>query len=142
MNMKTAVHAAMEIWGAFFCMAALLGLLSGGELKQKQNKILGYLLLTDSLQLIFDALAWLFRANVTQTGYYMVRISNYMVYVTNYLLLYLFVMYVLGYVDGDERNLSEIRKYKHFMLGLSPDRYRDPDTGAMYGCVLWIYSAK
>lgn len=119
MNMKAAVHAAMEIWGAFFCMAALLGLLSGGELKKKQNKTLGYLLLTDSLQLIFDALAWLFRANVTQTGYYMVRISNYMVYVTNYLLLYLFVMYVLGYMDEDERNLAEIRKFKYFMLSLS-----------------------
>lgn len=119
MNMKAAVHAAMEIWGAFFCMAALLGLLSGGELKKKQNKTLGYLLLTDSLQLIFDALAWLFRANITQTGYYMVRISNYMVYVTNYLLLYLFVMYVLGYMDEDERNLAEIRKFKYFMLSLS-----------------------
>lgn len=119
MNMKAAVHAAMEIWGEFFCMAALLGLLSGGELKKKQNKTLGYLLLTDSLQLIFDALAWLFRANVTQTGYYMVRISNYMVYVTNYLLLYLFVMYVLGYMDEDERNLAEIRKFKYFMLSLS-----------------------
>ncbi len=119
MNMKAAVHAAMEIWGAFFCLAALSGLLVGGELKKKQNKILGYLLLTDSLQLIFDALAWLFRGSVTQAGYYMVRISNYMVYLTNYLILYLFLAYVLGYADEDERFLREIKKYKQFMLGLT-----------------------
>lgn len=119
MNMKAAVHAAMEMWGALFCLAALLGLLFGGELKKKQNKILGYLFLTDALQLISDTFAWLFRSNVTRIGYYSVRISNYMVYATNYLILYLFVLYVFEYVDEDKGKRLKKSKYKYFMFGFS-----------------------
>ncbi len=119
MEIKAAVHASMEIWGALFCLAAFVGLCLSGEFREKQDKLLGSLLLTDSLQLIFDSLAWLFRGNVTQTGLYLTRISNYMVYVTNFVLLYLFTVYALGYVEEDERYLQEIEKYKHFILGLS-----------------------
>ncbi len=119
MEIKAAVHAAMEIWGAFFCLAAFVGLCMGGELREKQDKLLGSLLLIDFLQLVFDALAWLFRGNVTTAGFYMVRISNYMVYVTNFLLLYLFTVYALGYADEDESYFQEIKKYKSFILGLS-----------------------
>ncbi len=117
MNMRAAVHAAMEIWGAFFCLAAFLGIRLGGEMKKGQNRILGCLLLTDMIQLISDTLAWIFRGNITQTGYYMVRISNYLVYVTNYVILFLFTQYVLTYIETDEAGQKNIKRYKYLMFG-------------------------
>lgn len=118
MNMRAAVHAALEMWGALFCLAAFLGIRFGGEMKKKQNRILGCILITDAVQLLCDALAWIFRGNVTQTGYYMVRISNYLVYVTNFVILYLFTVYVLTYIEEDEGCRKETKKYKNFMFGL------------------------
>ncbi len=118
MEMKAAVHAALEIWGMLFCAAAFAGLLFSGEIKKKQNKLLGCLLFVDAVQLLADTLAWLFRGNTTEIGFYVIRISNYMVYVTNYIILYLFTVYVLDYTHESEIEHREMAKYKRFMLGL------------------------
>lgn len=118
MDLRAAVHAALEIWGMLFCLIFFMGMLVGGELKKKGDGVLGALLLTDCIQLGADALAWLYRGNITTVGYYMVRISNYMVYFSNYVILYLFTLYTLAQIECTEVQRKEMRKYRQFMLAL------------------------
>ena len=52
------------------------------------------LFVVQALVLLFDALAWLYRGNMTTVGYYMVRISNAAVYVLNYSMIIFFTGYL------------------------------------------------
>ena len=118
MSLRAAVHAALELWGMIFCLAFFLGMLVGGEMKKPSNRQLGGLLLVDSIQLLSDALAWMYRGNRTQFAFYIVRISNYLVYFTNYMILYMFTLYILGQIEGTEEQQKELVKYRQFMLAL------------------------
>lgn len=118
MTITTAIHVALELWGTLFCFAAFLGLLFGSEFENSNKRLLGALLLTDSLQLLMDAAAWIFRGNLSDVGFHMVRFSNYMVYLTNYVIIYLFTLYFLDYVKLPENRAHDVIKYKKFMFHL------------------------
>jgi len=51
--------------------------------------------------LIFDALAYIFRGNGGQAGFYMVRTSNFMVFSLNYVTAFLFCFYSVEFIKSD-----------------------------------------
>ncbi|MBO7548974.1 MAG: hypothetical protein J6T77_03315, partial [Clostridia bacterium] len=71
------IHFAVELWGAFFCLIAAVVI----WISRSQNKILSYkmiaLILVSALLMISDAIAWLFRGNPSEAGFYIVRIANF-----------------------------------------------------------------
>ena len=88
------VHVAFEIWGVLFCLLAAAAVYLSAEKKKGKMLWLTALFVVQALVLLFDALAWLYRGNMTTVGYYMVRISNAAVYVLNYSMIIFFTGYL------------------------------------------------
>ncbi len=95
MTMIGYAHVAMELWGCVFCFIAALSMSWIRSRKQwKQNSLFMFLLLFNSLLLAADSAAWLFRGNVSQAGYWVVRVSNFCVFGLSYLLILTFTKYL------------------------------------------------
>ncbi|MBQ7700223.1 MAG: histidine kinase [Clostridia bacterium] len=71
------IHCAVELWGAFFCLIAAFVI----RISTSRNKKLSYkmiaLMLVSALLMISDAIAWLFRGDPSEAGFYIVRIANF-----------------------------------------------------------------
>lgn len=104
------VHIAMELWGVIFCLIAALSAFLGHSIEKNKKRLMLALQLLTSLMLLADAYAWMYRGVATQTGYYMVRISNFAVYVINYTTLSVFTMLLSKYLTEDQRRRSRIRR--------------------------------
>lgn len=103
------VHVALEIWGSFFCFMAATATYLSTEKKRGKKLWLATMFFTQSLVLIFDSLAWIYRGNVTAVGYYMVRISNAAVFLLNYTLMVLFAGYLCACVGKKKKQCVEFR---------------------------------
>ena len=86
---------------AFFCLQVGVFLLSGHRFKNNSRRTLILIEIITGLLLAFDALAYIFRGNSSQTGYYMVRISNFMVFSLNYVTALLFCFYSAEFIKSD-----------------------------------------
>ena len=103
MFLNWQVNVAFEVWGILFClMAATIGYIASGANQNRRMWLTG-LFLAQALELLFDAVAWIFRGSDTQAGYYLVRISNAGVFIVNYLLLIISTGYLCSYI---KRNMS------------------------------------
>lgn len=99
MTMVAQMHIALEIWGFIFSVITAVTLYVSKGIKYKENKALFRIFVANALILISDSLAWMFRGNPSQVGYYMVRISNYLVFMLEFILLGQFVDYVKISID-------------------------------------------
>ncbi len=97
------VHVAFEVWGILFClMAGVIAYIASEKTNGKRMWLTG-LFLTQTLELAFDSMAWIFRGNTTNVGYYMVRISNAGAYILNYML----IVVSTGYLCSSVKKKSE-----------------------------------
>ena len=71
------VHFSIEIWGAFFCLIAAAVIFISRSFDKKASYKLIALMLTSAMLMISDAVAWLFRGDASEVGYYVVRIANF-----------------------------------------------------------------
>ena len=101
------VHVAFEMWGILFCLIAAAGVFLSTEKKQVRKRRLVFLYLAQACLLFFDTLAWMYRGNVSETGYYMVRISNAAVYVLSNTMLILFTGYVRASIATENKPVKE-----------------------------------
>ena len=99
MNKVAYIHIALEVWGIFFCIIALVCMYVGNKEDNKSRRILSLLQLLNAFLLLADSLAWAYRGNITTLGYYMVRVSNFCVYIINYTIMSLFTYYVLCCIE-------------------------------------------
>ncbi len=97
---------------AFFCLQVGVFLLSGHKLKNNSRKTLILIEFTTGLLLLFDAFAYIFRGNTSQTGFYMVRISNFLVFLLNYITLFLFSFNCAEFIKSDILDFN-ILKHPH-----------------------------
>ena len=88
------VHVAFESWGVLFCLIAAVTIYLSIEGKRGRKRWLFSMFVTQALVLSFDALAWLYRGDVSTAGYYMVRISNAAVFLLNYTMMVLCTGYL------------------------------------------------
>lgn len=86
---------------AFFCLQVGVFLLSGHKLKNNSRKTLILIEFTTGLLLLFDAFAYIFRGNTSQTGFYMIRISNFLVFLLNYITIFLFSFNCAEFIKSD-----------------------------------------
>ena len=86
---------------AFFCLQVGVFLLSGHKFKNNSRRTLILIQIITGLLLACDALAYIFRGNCSQVGFYMVRISNFMVFAMNYVLTFLFCFYSVEFIKSD-----------------------------------------
>lgn len=101
MEVKQIVMATMEVWGAIVTAIALFWALISRKQLGEKGRLIVELFLCTSVWLIADAAAWIFRGNVSELGYYMVRISNFISFVMPHILITIYAVYVSRYI-GDE----------------------------------------
>lgn len=85
MEIRNIIHIAIELWGSIFCILAAICMVVGKEDKYRKHKTVVKLLICACLLGLGDAMAWFYRGNESEVGYYMVRVSNYVVFVFFYL---------------------------------------------------------
>ena len=85
----------------FFCLQTGVFLISGHKLRTNSRRTLILLQIITGLLLVFDALAYIFRGNTSQTGYYMVRICNFMVFSLNYVTTFFYCLYCVEFIKSD-----------------------------------------
>ena len=88
------LHFSIELWGAFFCIIALINISLKRAFDVKGSNKLIALMLDSALLMISDALAWLFRGNISETGYYVVRIANFSAFFFGFLTMPLVAEYI------------------------------------------------
>ena len=91
---RQSIHIALLLWGFIFCLIAFLCQFMNRSFTKEKRDIMLKMQFTCAVLLLNDALAWLFRGNPTQTGYFFVRFSNCLVFFSSYVLQFLFHRYV------------------------------------------------
>ena len=86
---------------AFLCLQVGVFLLSGHKLRNNSRRTLILIQIITGLLLVCDALAYIFRGNVSRTGYFMVRASNFMVFILNYVATFFFCFYSVEFIKSD-----------------------------------------
>ena len=91
---------------AFSCFQVGIFLWSGHKLKQNGRRTLIFIEFFTGFLLLSDALAYFFRGNTSEIGYYMVRISNFLVFICNFSLSFFFCFYICEFIKQTRLSLS------------------------------------
>ncbi|MGN1373290.1 MAG: GGDEF domain-containing protein [Candidatus Coproplasma sp.] len=89
-----SMHTAMLAWGSIFSLIATVCLFLIRKFNKKRRIWMTCMLLSCTLLLAFDALAYYYKGSTTNVGYYMVRISNCAVFMLSDVILFLFNGYI------------------------------------------------
>ena len=93
---------------SFFCFQVGVFLWSGHKLKQNGRRTLIFIELFTGFMLLFDALAYIFRGNISQLGWFMVRFSNLSVYICNFSISFFVCFYVCEFLKQARLSLTLI----------------------------------
>ena len=88
------IHFSIEIWGALFCLISVFSVFITRHFDLKGARKLIVLLLCAMLLMVSDSLAWIFRGNISEAGYYIVRISNFCAFFFGFLTMPLVAEYI------------------------------------------------
>ncbi|MBO4893663.1 MAG: histidine kinase [Clostridia bacterium] len=88
------IHFSIEIWGALFCLISVFSVFITRHFDPKGARKLIVLLLCAMLLMVSDSLAWIFRGNISEAGYYIVRIANYCAFFFGFLTMPLVAEYI------------------------------------------------
>ena len=93
---------------SFFCFQVGVFLWSGHQLKQNGRRSLIFIEIFTGFLLLSDGLAYCFRGNTSELGYYMVRFSNFFVYICNFSVSFFFCFYVCEFIKQTRLSLTLI----------------------------------
>ena len=91
---------------SFFCFQVGFFLLSGHRYEKNGRRTLVLIEFFTGFLLLFDALAYFYRGNITSVGYHMVRLSNFFVFVCNFSISFFFCFYVCEFIKQERLNFS------------------------------------
>ena len=103
------MNIALLLWGSIFCLIAAFCLFLGRNYNKERRKWMLCMQLSTAALMGSDALAWIFRGNPEEIGYYMVRISNFLVFALTDLTLYFFQQYIACYLFDEKKRYKDIR---------------------------------
>ena len=95
MNIVRGSQIVMETWCALFCLLAAVTVDYGKKAEVQENVELGYMLAINTILLVADSLAILFRGEPGYFGRIMVYVSNNIVFFCMYLLAFMSTKYVI-----------------------------------------------
>ena len=101
------MNTAMLMWGCIFCLIASFCLFLGKNYHKERRKWMLSMQLSTAALLGSDALAWIFRGNPEELGFYMVRISNFLVFALSDLTLLFFQQYIGCHIFGEDRRKNK-----------------------------------
>ena len=109
MELRIFLHVILESGFALFCLLSALYLRLYDRGSSREEKVLTAALLTNTVINISDSLAYVYRGDMTDTGYYMVRVSNFLVFIGMFVLIALGNMLLQTMLE--ERGGGEDRKH-------------------------------
>ena len=109
MNLEMIFMIALEICGSMISLI-ISGILAIQKKKNKIDRDIQKLVLLGLLLLIFDSFSMIFRGDSSETGYYIIRISNFLVYIINYLILISYGRCIYDYTQPKKRS-TQFRLY-------------------------------
>ena len=125
---------------SFFCFQAGVFLYSGHKLKQNGRRTLIFIEFFTGFMLLFDALAYYFRGNTSQLGYFMVPASNFLVYICNFSISFFLCFYVCEFIKQSRLSLSLILHPKSSVKNGIPVQLFIVLFFCVIGIVLIVYS--
>lgn len=96
------------IFLSIFCFQTGIFLVSGHRFKQNARRTLIYIDILTGFLLLCDAMAYFYRGNTSNLGYYMVRLSNFFVFILNYIVAFFFCFYTCEFIKQSRLSLSII----------------------------------
>lgn len=110
---QQSIHIALLMWGCIFSLiAAFCTFIINNDHELKEN-VMFFLQIASAILLGADSVAWAFKGNPSELGYWMVRISNFIVFFFSDVVLLLFHAYVCTYLfqrkDGYGRHLKRVK---------------------------------
>lgn len=114
------IHFSIEMWGALFSLVGVLIVFLTRYFDKVGSRKLMLVLLCAALLMVSDGLAWLYRGNTSEAGYYIVRIANFASFFFGFLIMPLATQYVshLIYIRSDGFKLYwEIYEWGIFITG-------------------------
>ena len=79
------LHVSIDLWGAFFCLVAIISILIGQSYDKKGARLLIYVLICSMLLMVSDVFVWIFSGREGELAFKIVRISTYSTYFFGFL---------------------------------------------------------
>lgn len=104
MSTLNIFQISFEIWGCItgIVIAMILGVSTFRE-HDHNGKILWYMVLFNNIMLVCDALAYIYRGDLTKIGIIMTRISNFSLFLMEYIVLFCFINHVRCLTANEDR---------------------------------------
>ena len=128
------------IFLSILCFQVGIFLCSGHKFNKNGRRTLILIEFLSGFLLLSDALAYLFRGNTSEIGYYMVRISNFLVFICNYSISFFVCFYICEFIKQTRLNFSI---FKHPRLAVKeglPAQIFSIFTFCIIGIILTIIS--
>ena len=111
------IQTAIDIWGALFCLLALISVFITRHFDRSAAARLSTVLICCILMLTADTALWIFRSDTTETGYTLLSFLNFTVYFLEFIILGAVVNYV-AYIVGKRTGL-DLYMWKRIEYGIA-----------------------
>ena len=109
---------ALELWGALFCLVAAFSIDRGKTVERRENIQLGYMLILNTVILVFDTFAITYNGEPGYLSSVVLRLANFGLFLTLYILEIYFIAYMRALVINNGGTFSKVFKYIGFALML------------------------
>ncbi len=107
---------ALELWGSLFCLIAAFSIDRGKTVEKRENIQLGYLLLMNTVILVFDMFAVTYNGEPGNVSRMILRVANFGLFFTLYLLEIYFLAYLKAVIVNNGGQFSKSFKYLGILL--------------------------
>ena len=94
------LHISIDLWGAFFCLIAVISILIGKYYDRKGSRLLIALMLCSMLLMVSDVFVWIFSGREGETAHQIVRFSTLAVFFFGFLTVPLVAGYLTHLIVG------------------------------------------
>ena len=106
MTMIQMLNMSFDVWSALFNIILIVGVVVSRRHNQLQARSLMLSLAANFGVNVFETLAYAFRGDSSQLGWWMVRVANFGVFLCNHLLLLFAAMFIIRTIEKDGQPVS------------------------------------
>lgn len=100
MTIEQIVNVSFDAWSALFFVILFIGTVVSRRFDFQHARILMCLLIVSVCLNLSEIVAYVFRGNISELGFFLVRISNFVVFVCNHLVLLFAGIYIIVTIES------------------------------------------